>query len=115
GTADRIVDDGVGRRDAALGDRERPIGRPRLAAAGAGGNSHDKLLVVGVGGGNVGRIAPLIVRVGARGRSSDDGIGNVPVVLVVIDAGHGNGLRRVPIGGGERQTRGRYSTFRRVT
>ena len=50
-------------------------------------------------------IEPVVVAVAARRRRRDDGVGDVAVVQVVVDAGYGNGLRLYPSCGREREAR----------
>ena len=56
-------------------------------------------VVVGVGDRDVIRVDPVVDRVAAGRRRSHDGVGDVAVVEGVVDAGHGDGLRHVPVAG----------------
>src|SRR4029077_6845654 len=50
----------------------------------------------------------------ARRRRRDNGVGDVAVVQVVVDAGYGNGLRCIPVAGREREARQTDRALRRV-
>ena len=79
-------------------DRERR-GAAGLRRGQAGGrrDGDARAVVVGVGDRDVGRVDPVVVRVGARRRGRDDAVGDVAVVHGVVHAGHGDGLRDVPV------------------
>ena len=50
---------------------------------------------------------PVVGGVGAGRRRVDDVVGDVAVVDGVVDAGDGDGLRNIPVGGREREARRR--------
>ena len=71
-------------------------------------------VVVGVGDGDVAGVEPVVVAVTARRRRRDDGVADVAVVEFVVDAGDGDGLRDVPVGGREGDARRADRAFGRV-
>ena len=73
---------------------------PASVVAGPGRADCDaRGVVVGVGDGHVGGVQAAVAGVGAGRRGGDDRVGDVAVVEGVVDAGDGDGLRRVPVGG----------------
>jgi len=71
-------------------------------------------IVVGVRYRDVGRIETVVVRIAADGRGRHDRVSHIPVVPVIVRAGHGHRLRRVPVRGCKDEARWRDGTFARI-
>src|SRR5207247_1677933 len=79
--------------------------------AGSGRDGDADIVIVEIGGRDVGGVAAAVLRIAAGGGGGGDGIGDVAVVDEIIDAGDGDGLGGVPVGGGEREAGGGGRAF----
>src|SRR5262249_21947023 len=84
----------------------------RRAAGGAYG--YARRVVVPVGQGDVCRLQPVVVRIGARRPPQYDRVGDFTVYHEVVHAGDGHGLGDVPLGRRERHRRDGNGLFGRV-
>ena len=113
--AARDTDDDVGGRLARQHDGER--GRAAGFRRDQAGHRSDRdtgCIVIHVRDCNVIRIHRVVNEVCARGGRQHDGVGDVSVIDVVVDAGDGDSLGHIPVRRGEAQETRTRRTFRGV-
>ncbi len=101
----RLAHEAGGKTDPAVQDkvgvRGRQIGPVAVEGPIADQPVRKARVVVHVGHQDILRVEPRVERVAANCRVKDDGVRHIEILVLVVDAGHGDRLRHIPIGRGE--------------